>query len=271
MGSNRIEYPGNHWIRSGEPQKALQAYLEQQSKTYSKIKNAYVRELLGSLKDKDFLDYGCGAGMFLVYGAKQGASRIVGIEAEKAVLKTAAYFMETEGFKDRCELIHAEHWPCFPEDRKFDVILLKDVIEHVKEDDLLLERASKSLKPGGFIVLSTQNSFSLNYLLEGSWEYFFRKNKNWRGWDLTHFRFYRPGTITKKFKKAGLHPVEWRSAYIIPYKFPPFSRAGKAYIRLDFLGHIDRIFGRIPPFCLMGWNTIVKGVAVNRSSRTMNP
>ncbi len=260
MEPNRIKYPPGHWICSDDKEKALQAYLEQQSKTYSKIKNSFVRELLGNLKDKDFLDYGCGGGMFLLYGAGEGAASVVGVDAEERVLETAKYFMEKEELKDRCDFIHSEYISCFSEEKKFDVILMKDVIEHVEEDELLLRKVRELLKPGGFLVLSTQNSFSLNYLIEGTWQSMFRNNKAWCGWDPTHIRFYNPGILKEKFKKAGLKPVEWRSAYIIPYKLPPLPWTGKAYTRFDFLGVIDKIFGKIFPFNLTGWNITVKGI-----------
>ena len=260
MEVNRIKYPQNHWIRSENKEKALNIYLEQQSKAYSKIKNSFIKELLGNLKGKSFLDYGCGGGIFLLYGAKEGASITVGVEAEERVMETAEYFMEKEGVKDKCKFISSENITSLPDENKFDVILMKDVIEHVKEDDILLKKAVKLLNPEGFIVLSTQNSFSLNYLIEGTWEHIIKKNKNWCGWDPTHIRFYTPEIIKEKFKKAGLKPLEWRSAYIIPYKLPPLPWSGKNYTRLDFLSIIDKIFGKIFPFSLTGWNIIVKGI-----------
>ena len=79
----RKKYPEDHWIRSKNNEKALQSYLEQQSKAYSRIKNAFIIELLGDIHCMRFLDYGCGPGMFLGYAAKAGASLVVGTDIEE--------------------------------------------------------------------------------------------------------------------------------------------------------------------------------------------
>jgi len=261
--NNRIIYPDGHWIRSDDKEKALESYLVQQSKTYSRIKIAFIKELLGNLEGKDFLDYGCGGGMFLLHGAEERASSIVGVDGEEKVLETAKYFLAKRGFPDRCEFICSEHMSYFPEEKKFDAILIKDVIEHVKDDGKLLKDTAKLLKDKGFAVISTQNAFSMNYIFEGTWEYMVKGNNNWCGWDPTHLRFYTPGSLCKKLKNAGLKPLEWRSTYIVPYKFPSFPWSKKAFIRMDFLSIVDKIFGRIFPFDRMGWNIAVKAVLDN--------
>jgi 2-polyprenyl-6-hydroxyphenyl methylase/3-demethylubiquinone-9 3-methyltransferase len=262
MEVNRIKYPETHWIRSDDREKSLNFYLEQQSKVYSRIKNAFIKELAGNLKDKDFMDYGCGAGFFIIYGAEQQALSITGVDGEEKILDTARYFAEKKGFHRECDFICSETMPSFQEEKKFDVILLKDVIEHVKDDEKLLKNAAGLLKPEGSVIISTQNSFSLNYLLEGSWEYFIKGNKTWCGWDPTHIRFYTPLGLREKLKKAGLKSVEWRSAYIVPYKIPSFPWSQKSFIRIDSLSIIDKIFGRIFPFNQMGWNITVKVIPI---------
>ncbi len=93
----RKTYPDDHWLRSHDPEKALAAYLDQQSKAYSRAKNAFILELLGDLKGKRFLDYGCGAGMFTVHAALEGAAEVVGVDAEDTALSTAVHFARQEG------------------------------------------------------------------------------------------------------------------------------------------------------------------------------
>ena len=266
MDLNRIKYPEKHWIRSDDKEKALEAYLKQQSKVYSRIKNDFIKELMGNLRDKNFMDYGCGAGFFIIYGAEQQASGITGVDGEEKVLDTARYFLAQKDFQGKCEFICSETMPSFQEGKEFDIILIKDVLEHVKDDEQLLKDAARLLNQGGALIISTQNSFSLNYLLEGSWEYVIKGNKTWCGWDPTHIRFYNPSGLREKLKKAGLKPVAWRSAYIIPYKIPSLSWSQKSFIRIDSLSIIDKIFGRIFPFNQMGWNITVKVVSVNNTA-----
>ncbi len=242
-------------------EQALAAYMEQQSKVYSQVKNGHILELLGNLRGKRFLDYGCGAGMFTVYAAKSGAARVVGVDAEENVLSTAGYFARLEGVENLCQFIHSERFPFFPAHLEFDVILMKDVIEHVTDDQALLQAAAQVVAPGGVVVVSTQNSFSLNYVIQGTYHRLLLGNKEWFGWDQTHLRFYTPFSLEDKLKAAGFMPVSWRSTYLIPYKLPGWPGSGREFTRIDSLSGLDRTLGRIFPYNRLGWNVIVKAQA----------
>jgi 2-polyprenyl-6-hydroxyphenyl methylase / 3-demethylubiquinone-9 3-methyltransferase len=214
--------------------------------------------LIGDLRGRDFLDYGCGAGLFTVYAAKSGAGKIVGVDAEGAILETARYFTQKEGVSDRCAFILSDHFPAFAPEMIFDVILMKDVIEHVEDDEALLKSVAAALAPGGALIISTQNALSLNYLTEGLYHRFLRGDKSWFGWDETHLRFYTAFSLQKKLLKAGLHPLIWRSNYLIPHKFPKRSLSGRKYYRFETLSHIDLFLGRYFPWNRLGWNFMVK-------------
>ena len=261
MAEMRKRYDKDHWIRSHDVERAFSAYMNQQSKVYSKVKNAHVRELLGDLSGKRFLDYGCGGGMFSVYAAKQGASRVVGVDAEESALATARYFARMEGVVHLCQFQVSERFPSFPPRTRFDAILMKDVIEHVRDDQALLDAAAEAIAPGGVIVLCTQNALSLNYAIEGTYQKIWLGNRNWCGWDPTHLRFYTPDRLETKLAKAGFSGFEWRSIYIIPYKLPALPGSGKQFIRIDPLSWIDRTLGKVFPFNRLGWNIIVRAEA----------
>lgn len=261
MDSGRKLYPEDHWLRSGDTEQALEAYLDQQSKAYSRIKNAYVRELLGDLRGKRFLDYGCGGGLFTVYAAKQGAAEVVGVDAEETAVETARYYARTENVGPICRFLVNEEFPEVFSANRFDVILMKDVIEHVPDDDGLLRRAANAIAPRGRLVLSTQNSLSLNFLVQGTYHRVLLKNKNWLGWDETHLRFYTSMSLSKKLNSAGFTPRDWRSVYIIPYKLPPVPGSKKKFTRIDVLSRIDWLLGGVFPYNRLGWNIIVKAEA----------
>lgn len=257
MKPERKHYPPDHWLKLHDPEKALAAYLDQQSKAYSKQKNAFIRELLGDLHGKRFLDYGCGAGMFTVYAAGRGALEVVGVDAEDTALATARYFSAQQGVDHRCTFIRSEEFPQRVTGPPFDVILMKDVIEHVPDDAGLLRKAASALIPGGVLVLSTQNLLSLNYFLEGTFQKVIRGNEEWFGWDETHLRFYTSMRLNKKLKAAGFTGTNWRSVYLVPYKLPAVGKSGK-FFRLEPVSFVDRVLGGIFPFNRLGWNIIVK-------------
>ncbi|MDA8406587.1 MAG: methyltransferase domain-containing protein [Deltaproteobacteria bacterium] len=263
MAAQPKRYPDDHWLRSFDPESALNSYLDQQSKVYSKVKNEFVRELLGDLKGKSVIDYGCGAGLFSVHAAKSGAIEVIGVDAEESVLTTARYFASIEGVSNYCSFVRSDTFPMFTARRGFDVILMKDVIEHAPDDDTLLATASKALNPGGIMVISTQNSLSLNYAIQGTYHRVLRHNKQWFGWDETHLRFYTPIGLARKLKTVGLGCEAWRSVYIVPYKIPKPCGAEKRFYRIDALSWIDRALGGVFPYNRLGWNIIVRA----RSSR----
>ncbi len=218
--------------------------------------------MIGDLRGKKFLDYGCGAGFFAVHAARSGASRVVAVDAEPAVLATAAYFLDREGVAEGCELILSEQFPAFGPETSFDVILFKDVIEHVADDGELLVRARERLVPGGVLVISTQNSMSLNYLTEGLYHRYLRGDKGWFGWDETHLRFYTFFGLAKKLRHSGWRPRAWRSNYLIPHKFPGYSSSGGKIRRFEPLSWVDLLLGRHFPWNRLGWNIIVQAEAL---------
>jgi 2-polyprenyl-6-hydroxyphenyl methylase / 3-demethylubiquinone-9 3-methyltransferase len=269
MSFRRREYPGDHWIRSHDAQEALAAYMDQQSKAYSRVKNAFVSELLGDLKGKRFLDYGCGGGMFAVYAAHQGAAEVVAVDAVDTVLDTARYFARNEGVENLCRFIRSEGFPDSFIRPRFDVVLMKDVLEHVQDDQTLLDAAARAVVPGGTLVLSTQNSVSLNYLIQGMYRRHLLKDKQWFGWDETHVRFYSPMSLEKKLRLAGFTIRAWRSAYIIPYKLPALPGSKRQFLRIDILSRVDTALGWIFPYNRLGWNIMVKAQVTPLVKRTV--
>ncbi len=256
----RKRYADNHWIRSQDREKALLAYLEQQGKAYSRVKNAFIIELLGDLHHKRFLDYGCGPGMFLCHAAKSGAALAAGVDIEPTALSTARYFVEKQGIADTCTFLASHQFPVFSPGTRFDVILLKDVIEHVHEDQKLLNAAADTLSSGGILVASTQNALSLNFLMEGTYQRIIRRKKEWYGWDPTHLRFYTPHNLKIMLETAGLRCTAWRSIYLIPHKIPIPHSSSERFYRIEFLTHIDRLLGRYFPWNRLGWNLIIQAV-----------
>ena len=227
------------------------------------MKNGFVGELIGDLRGKSFLDYGCGAGLFVIHAAEAGGSEVVGVDAEGAVLATARLFAENRGVADRCRFVEGERFPTRAADARaggglFDVILMKDVLEHVEDDEGLLRQAAAHLRPDGALIVSTQNALSLNYLTQGVYHRHVLGDKAWFGWDETHLRFYSFLSLTTKLRLAGLQPLCWRANYLIPHRFARRTPSGVRICRVECLAQPDRILGRRLPFNRLGWNIIVK-------------
>ena len=106
------------------------------------------------LKDKIVLDAGCGLGGRTAYYSEKGATSIVGIDMDESHIKYAREFAEFKKIKNTT--FQVANFIDIPlESDQFDVIILNDVMEHIRID--YLERAlpelRRVLKPGGRLFL----------------------------------------------------------------------------------------------------------------------
>ncbi len=165
--------------------------------------------LLGLIGDdaRSVLDIGCGQGE-LAFLAKQRGHHVVGID------------MHPPQF-DLDEFIAADisqGLPLKPE-RKFDTIVLADVLEHVPDPLKLLSEASNHLAPDGRILVSLPNAvhWSVRAIIgSGRFDY-----TNQGILDRGHLRFFTLASAKRLFADAGLRvesnlttPVPWEK--VIP-------------------------------------------------------
>jgi len=256
--SKRLRYDEAHWAREADEEKALQQYLELGKRPYNKTKFRMFVDMVGPLAGRRVLDYGGGAGILAVPLAREGAEVVV-VDAEANALKTARRYAELEGVADRVCTVHASAVPPEFMAEGFDVVVAKDIVEHVPQDEELLHDLSRCQRPGGTLVLSTQSCWSLNYLGEGSYQKYWCGNRNWLGWDETHVRFYDPPSLRRKLEAAGYRVADWAGVYLVPYDILSWLCFKKLEIRLVAFRHLDRLLGRRFPFNRLGWNVIVKG------------
>lgn len=249
-------YPPQHWLRQQDPEAVLAAGAAQQALTYSRIKNEHLFALLGDLAGAKVLDFGCGAGFFAVEAAQRGAALALGLDALPEAVAAAALLARRGGLAGRTAFVAADE-PALSPDARFSAICLRDVLEHVADDLGLLDAVARHLAPGGRLVLATQNSWSLNFVLEGGWRRLILGQWDWMGWDATHRRFYSPRSLARLLRRAGLTPYAWRGAYILPHKLPLPPGSGRAFRRIEALAALDRPLGRLFPSNRLGWSLMV--------------
>lgn len=97
-------------------------------------------------------------------------------------------------------------------DNMFDIVILKDILEHLVDPLAVLNEAKRVLKNNGYIVISIPNHFSLWFRLR----IIFGKNIIWKTiggfdhtkyfdeWDYMHIRFFTWKGIQKMLGKAKL-------------------------------------------------------------------
>ena len=104
---------------------------------------------LGS--EKTMLEIGCATGFFLKLAAELGW-KVEGIDISEYAVKKAVL----KGIKATVGTIEG-----FKIENKYDAVVMQDVIEHVKDPAVLVNKVCELLKAGGVLALTTPDSGSL--------------------------------------------------------------------------------------------------------------
>lgn len=89
----------------------------------------------------------------------------------------------------------------FQLDRKFDVVVAADLVEHLANPGHFLERARDHLRPSGLLCIVTPNALSLNNALKGLAGYRVAVNPE-------HTCWYDRTTLRQLLSRYGFGPVE---------------------------------------------------------------
>jgi 2-polyprenyl-3-methyl-5-hydroxy-6-metoxy-1,4-benzoquinol methylase len=196
------------------------------------LKKYFDDAIISEIDHQDqILDFGCGPGIFSARLAKMGG-HVVGVDISQEFVNQAKNRVTLEN----TEFIHISSSlsDALKTQRKFDVIVLVDVIHHLDNIEVSLKEASIFLKDGGKIIVFEPNLinpvlFALHLL-----------DPNERG-------LLRVGTRSKYlriFKDLGCtsEKVEWNGIVI-----GPASNLFFMISRVLTAKHINRILGWLSP------------------------
>ena len=118
---------------------------------------------LGALKGLRLLDYGCGPGTLLQIASELGLPA-VGIEPDPVARSISSAKVGIPVYANLQELRLQE-----PQ-TKFDLVILWNVVEHLRMPWLELQEICQHLRPDGWLLVSTMNTRCLRARIErGSW------------------------------------------------------------------------------------------------------
>jgi 2-polyprenyl-3-methyl-5-hydroxy-6-metoxy-1,4-benzoquinol methylase len=132
------------------------------------------------------LDVGCATGFF-VQAAKDAGWDAAGVESNPF----QADFARNAGLDVRNETIEETSFP----EGSFDAVTLFEVIEHVKQPMVILEKAYRLLRPGGMLFLYTPNFDCASRLIMGLDSHFI--------WGSNHLTYFTVPTLAAALDRAG--------------------------------------------------------------------
>jgi len=153
---------------------------------------AYLRKLGPDAAHPSLLEVGCGRGNMLLEARNRGYE-VYGLEFSTDAARVANRKLEADVVR-----VGAIDKGTFPE-QSFDVCILADVIEHVRDPAGFLQIISRLLKPGGIVFIATPSIESWSARLLG-W--------NWMEYKPEHLFFFDPGTIARLLENAGFGHIE---------------------------------------------------------------
>ncbi len=166
------------------------------------------------IKSGKLFDLGAGWGHFMLAGKELGYD-VYGVE-----ISEQPYLYCVNDLK-----LPVDHIDFFEmdESKKFDVITMWDVLEHIDKADDFLAKCAKLTKPDGYLFLQVPQIDS----------YFAKKHKdNWKMMGLDHVNYFGHDTITKILQRNGYEVVKIKSSFeiklFIMYTLLPFLKKFKS-------------------------------------------
>jgi 2-polyprenyl-6-hydroxyphenyl methylase / 3-demethylubiquinone-9 3-methyltransferase len=154
-------------------------------------------------QDLDVLDIGCGGGLLSEPVARLGA-RVTAIDPSEENIRTAMVHAEEHVLDIDYRVATAEQ--LVSEERRFDVILNMEVVEHVRRPADFLTACASLLRPEGLLFTATISRTFKSFLLAiiGA-EYVLR----WLPQGTHHWEsFITPDELDSYLQSAGLRPIE---------------------------------------------------------------
>jgi SAM-dependent methyltransferase len=193
----------------------------QQAKSADKVAWEYTRLLaMGGIHlraDACILDAACGAAPGLRF-FDQRSVRVIGLDVATAALRAARHMLP------HAQLVQADLDVPLPfAAGTFDLIILREAIEHVTDGPATLAACRRVLRPGGCVALTTPNRWDARRPLFGV------MRRVWSGdADPTHTHIYSPAEMCAVLQRAGFARVRVRTG------FKPVVRFGGKRIPFRF-------------------------------------
>jgi 2-polyprenyl-3-methyl-5-hydroxy-6-metoxy-1,4-benzoquinol methylase len=228
-------------------------YFVQYPIKHSKGSSHYlVQKLAGT--NQEILEIGCGGGL-LSKELHANGNRVTGIDPASEPLaqdESEPYFENyiradlDDGIRPAMDLL-----PDALKARRFDRVLLLDILEHLKNPELLLRQSRDALAPHGQLIVSVPNVANLSVramLLFGRFDY-----KSRGILDRTHLRFFTRKTARRMLEENGYEILDQRMT-VIPVELVPVVSSSNLLVKA--INGLLRMFTPLFPG-LLGYQVVL--------------
>ncbi len=165
-------------------QEQLDSYFDSRSAYWAEIYNA--RSVEGAIyqhrkavvlrwidglalpRGSKILEVGCGAGLTVVELAHRGYA-VEGLDSSEAMVENALRRASEAGVGDRVRVFRGDAHSLAFEDGRFSLVLAIGVIPWIESPATAVAEMARVVKPGGCVVLTSDNLARLNHLLDPRW------------------------------------------------------------------------------------------------------
>jgi GT2 family glycosyltransferase/2-polyprenyl-3-methyl-5-hydroxy-6-metoxy-1,4-benzoquinol methylase/tetratricopeptide (TPR) repeat protein len=151
---------------------------------------------------KKVLDVGCGAGRLGASLKSRQAAHVSGVELNPRAAAIA------EALIDDVRIVNLETDTVDFADGQFDCVICADILEHLRQPEVVLKKIRQWLSPSGSLVVSVpnvRNHTVIHSLLAGNWTY-----ESAGLLDADHVRFFTRRELEKLLFRAGFEIEELR-------------------------------------------------------------
>lgn len=128
-------------------------YFQEQTYTTDKYVIPFIERQHAISPDSQVLEIGCGEGGNLKPFLDRGCS-CTGIDLNRPQIENAKAFFHGHKHEDRLHLIADDIYNINPQEHQYDIIMLRDVIEHIHNQERFMRILPQFLKPHGVVFLA---------------------------------------------------------------------------------------------------------------------
>jgi 2-polyprenyl-3-methyl-5-hydroxy-6-metoxy-1,4-benzoquinol methylase len=159
------------------------------------------------------LDVGCSGGQFLsFFDPKKWERQGVEIDKDTALIAKTEYNIP----------VKIGYFPEISFEDKFDLIIIRGVIEHFSDPISVLKKCAEVLKPNGYLFISATpvgNSFAFHVYRE-KWVHFT---------PLSHIHFFTVDLLTRMLKNFNMSLIDQH----YPYEETPYANPEKDFTKIE--------------------------------------